>query len=451
MTCDVTCPDGSMPPAHNVMSYYNCDKPFPDSFTACQARRTRCFISHMFETPACPLPVLLSPTEEQTVLVGQQIVFKWKPGDPMAAPFLVVRADPPGGPVVLNQGVGQKSSFALGGQTLPAGSYAWTVRYFSACCPDGVCAAVERSFTVAQALCDGPSNQACGMCGKQTRTCKADGTWGPWGACQGQGTCIPGTTKQCAGGGPTVTCSPYCLWPACPACQTDCAGKCPGQDDGCGGTCQANACPGCCQDSVCVPGSAANACGSGGMPCLACVAGSSCQGGICSGCTHDAGEPGACGNNDTLECAWKHIDVLQSQQDKWLSLLKPATLSPAGDMDYYMVKLEKLDLFGLLDPEVRLSNPTGLDMEVCAWWHNFDGTPTQSPLPCTEGSVPITVYAPGNDDWYGAQGCCLQVPPFSTGSSVGFELALAKGELLIRVSAPNGGASCAIYGLEYRL
>jgi len=451
MVCEALCPDGSKPPAHNVMSYYNCDKAFPDSFTACQARRARCFISHMFEVPACPLPVLLAPTEEQTFLVGQQIVFKWKPGNPLAVPYLIVRSNPPSGPIVLNQAVGQKSSFALGGQTLGPGQYAWTVRYFSPCCPDGECAAVEREFTVAQSLCQGPSSQSCGMCGTQTRKCKADGTWEPWGSCQGEGVCSPGTTKQCPGGGPVVSCSAYCLWPACPACQTQCAGKCPGQDDGCGGTCQGNSCAGCCSDSMCLPGTLPSSCGSGGMPCLSCASGASCQAGICSGCPHDGGEPNACGNNDTLECAWKYAGVLQTQQDKWYWLDAPATMSPVGDVDYFLVKLEKLAFFGLLDPEVRLANPSGLDLEVCAWWHYLDGTPLPDSISCSEGSLPIAVYAPGNDDWYGALGCCLQVPPFSSNNSVGFSLDPSPGELLIRVSAPNGGASCAIYGVEYRM
>lgn len=63
--------------------------------------------------------------------------------------------------------------------------------------------------------CVGPSSQACGACGTQTRACDAgSGQWSPWGACQGQGLCSPGATQSC-GGASTQTCTATCTWGAC--------------------------------------------------------------------------------------------------------------------------------------------------------------------------------------------------------------------------------------------
>ena len=46
--CSAQCPNTTDTPAENVMSYYFCDTPSTDSFTDCQTRRTRCFITKMF-------------------------------------------------------------------------------------------------------------------------------------------------------------------------------------------------------------------------------------------------------------------------------------------------------------------------------------------------------------------------------------------------------------------
>lgn len=62
-------------------------------------------------------------------------------------------------------------------------------------------------------VCTGPTSQACGNCGTQTRTCNS-GSWSPWGACVGAGVCTPSATQACSGGG-TQTCSATCAWGAC--------------------------------------------------------------------------------------------------------------------------------------------------------------------------------------------------------------------------------------------
>jgi hypothetical protein len=63
--------------------------------------------------------------------------------------------------------------------------------------------------------CSGPSTQACGNCGMQTRTCDmTTGTWSAWGACGGQGQCAAGVVGSCGAGG-THTCELNCTWTAC--------------------------------------------------------------------------------------------------------------------------------------------------------------------------------------------------------------------------------------------
>lgn len=67
---------------------------------------------------------------------------------------------------------------------------------------------------------------ACGThCGTQTRTCGADGRWGAYGACGGEGPCAPGEVTTVAGACASVgdvqqeTCSASCSWGA-PVCVT---------------------------------------------------------------------------------------------------------------------------------------------------------------------------------------------------------------------------------------
>lgn len=77
------------------------------------------------------------------------------------------------------------------------------------------------------ATCSGPSSQACGNCGTQTRTCNpATGEWSAWSSCTGQGVCAPGATQVCNGDG-QQTCKSNCTWGNCcnpdPTCE-DCGG-----------------------------------------------------------------------------------------------------------------------------------------------------------------------------------------------------------------------------------
>lgn len=59
--------------------------------------------------------------------------------------------------------------------------------------------------------------QDCPKCGTQTRVCDADGYWGDFGACEGQGPCEVGESKAqpCGNcGTQTMTCSETCAWAA---------------------------------------------------------------------------------------------------------------------------------------------------------------------------------------------------------------------------------------------
>ena len=58
--------------------------------------------------------------------------------------------------------------------------------------------------------CSGPTSQACGNCGTQTRTCN-NGVWSSWSACAGEGVCKPGETQTCVDGSP-IRCTDLCQW-----------------------------------------------------------------------------------------------------------------------------------------------------------------------------------------------------------------------------------------------
>ena len=58
-------------------------------------------------------------------------------------------------------------------------------------------------------------NGPCGTCGLRQRTCRADGSWGAWSACGGEGTCLPGThdVKGCGRcGSRLLECTEQCAW-----------------------------------------------------------------------------------------------------------------------------------------------------------------------------------------------------------------------------------------------
>jgi hypothetical protein len=146
--------------------------------------------------------------------------------------------------------------------------------------------------------CQGPSMQACGLCGTQARSC-VNGVWSGWSACGGEGTCAAGTTEKCGADG-TRTCSASCEWGPC---------ECAGGDLSCGaaGDCAAPDDPATC-------GTCKNACGklpnvsTRGLSCTKGTCGYDCAAGFadCSnggdGCTTDLSELetcGTCGNDCT--------------------------------------------------------------------------------------------------------------------------------------------------------
>jgi hypothetical protein len=304
---------------------------------------------------------------------------------------------------------------------------------------------VARTFTVASVACAGASTQACGWCGVQSRACQPDGTWGAWGECGGQGECGAGTLSTCPGGS-QVTCTDDCAWPACPACTPSCAGRCPGADDGCGGTCSGNGCSGCCDGTACVGGHEIEACGSGGGACLACVPSADCLGGACTGCGHDAGEPAACADNDSPGCA-QVLASLTTQADQWLSMSQPAAPSPAGDVDHFRVDLTDTAFFAVLDPTVQVT-AAGAALTVCAWWKNADGA--EVTLTSCDGGT-LDVHAADGSEWAGAPGCCQGVAGLGTGAELTLSpSATATGSLLIAVQA-SGPASCGRYSFRFRL
>src|SRR5205814_9206693 len=83
--------------------------------------------------------------------------------------------------------------------------------------------------TVEGGTCAGPTSQACGHCGTQTRTCDS-GQWSAWSACTGEGACSSGMSQACGTGG-TQSCGGDCKWGACgnqtcPGPSTQACGKC---------------------------------------------------------------------------------------------------------------------------------------------------------------------------------------------------------------------------------
>jgi DNA-binding beta-propeller fold protein YncE len=91
--------------------------------------------------------------------------------------------------------------------------------------------------------------QACGNCGTMQRQCVA-GAWQPFGPCNGQGECSPGTTQSvscgasvgaCKPGTESRTCWPDCSWSGWSACGGSYVGPTPeicgdGVDNNCNGT-----------------------------------------------------------------------------------------------------------------------------------------------------------------------------------------------------------------------
>ena len=154
-------------------------------------------------------------------------------------------------------GVATQSCGNCGSQTRTCNNGTWSA--FSACAGEGVCAPATPQAcgtggtqtceptcqwgTCTGQTCSGPTTQACGSCGSQSRTCN-NGTWSAWSTCAGEGACPALRTRGCAGGG-TETCSASCSWGACTP-----PPSCVGLADTCGG---ASGSADCCSQAL-VPG-----------------------------------------------------------------------------------------------------------------------------------------------------------------------------------------------------
>jgi hypothetical protein len=212
-------------------------------------------------------------------------------------------------------------------------------------CPTGCCKDNTCRSGVGNDAC-GTGGAACvdcaassGVCSAANRTCLSSCTPNCTGKCAGaddgcggkcqvndcRGCCIgeqctPGVTNAACGkdGAQCSDCTKSAgskcgADQKCSSCTPNCAGKCAGAADECGGTCTTSSCPGCCVGFVCELGSADNACGKGGAACADCAAqGSSCTSGSCgSTCTPNCsgkckgasdGCGGTCQSNSCTGC-----------------------------------------------------------------------------------------------------------------------------------------------------
>lgn len=142
--------------------------------------------------------------------------------------------------------------------------------------------------------CIGPEEQACGNCGRQTRSCN-DGEWSRWSTCQGEKECPAGTVGACSGG--TRACSDSCEWQACLECQpqqseTVSCGTCQEQTRTCSKNGKWSELSECTYTGACTPGDTQE-CTGGEQQCAA-----NCQWGGCQQfeCEPGDSEPVACGN-----------------------------------------------------------------------------------------------------------------------------------------------------------
>jgi hypothetical protein len=99
------------------------------------------------------------------------------------------------------------------------------------------------TFDVLAAQCTGPSTQACGNCGTESRSC-VGGQWSAWGNCINQGVCAAGSTRACNSTG-TESCTVSCQWSG--SCTGGCTQPCAAGSMRCGAsgnveTCSANGC-----------------------------------------------------------------------------------------------------------------------------------------------------------------------------------------------------------------
>ena len=140
--------------------------------------------------------------------------------------------------------------------------------------------------------CDGATAQACGLCGKQMRTC-TNGVYGPWSQCMGEGSCQPTATESCGAGG-SQTCTDSCQWGpcTCPADQLTC-----GADGSCASPTDIHTCGTCSNDCSTLPGVATKSAScSKGHCAYDCVRGYADCAGAGNGCATDLSVPASCGS-----------------------------------------------------------------------------------------------------------------------------------------------------------
>jgi len=147
--------------------------------------------------------------------------------------------------------------------------------------------------------CSGPSSQACGNCGTQTRNCD-NGVWSAWSACEAQGECQPNDTRGCGSSG-TQACMGNCRWgscgdQSCAGAPSEACGMCGTRTRSCDASSGMWSVFGACSDEgACVPNTT-RACGNGGMQACRgdCQWESACTGQSCNG-----PRTRACGNCGT--------------------------------------------------------------------------------------------------------------------------------------------------------
>ena len=177
------------------------------------------------------------------------------------------------------------------------------------------------SECVGQGICaPGTSeNQACDSCGTQNRNCNVDCLWDPWGKCTGEGVCKPGElgTQQCGNcGSQSRTCSSNCQWGAWESCmgsgvcsmgeqQQQQCGLCGTETRTCAASCTWGPWAGCSGAGECTPGqSQSQNCGNCGTQNRTCDGNCNWSGwGACSGqgqCSPGQNQP--CGNCGNMSC-----------------------------------------------------------------------------------------------------------------------------------------------------
>jgi hypothetical protein len=204
-------------------------------------------------------------------------------------------------------------------------------------CCEGVCCPSGATECNPQGICCTPNcagrtcgpdgcGGTCGTCPPGTACFEESGTCicNP-GTCNGcctanQTICVPGTTRQAcgSGGAPCATCSGQQVCHNAQCCTPNCAGKQCGPD-GCGGSCgncqqgqrcqngqcvcDAQSCAsGCCDAiAVCQPGTANQACGTGGNRCATCGSGQGCINRTCAVCNAATCPQGCCAANNTCQ------------------------------------------------------------------------------------------------------------------------------------------------------